>query len=114
MKSVYADGINHRFRAIRKRLGLTQAQIGDILSITPGYYSKLENGDKPVKESTAILVCKAFDVRMEYLVDGVEPMFNTDDQRKRQLLALVDELSEPCKDLLIHQLEYHLKVSKEK
>lgn len=48
-----------------------------------------------------------FDVRFEYLVYGKEPMFNLDDQRKRKLVRLFDELNEPCKDFMLAFLEYY-------
>ncbi|NLO86156.1 MAG: helix-turn-helix transcriptional regulator [Clostridiales bacterium] len=109
MEYRYSREMHVRFYNIRKALGLTQKETGEALGITAGYYSKLESVEKPVKKNVIISICNVFDVRFEYLVYGEDPMFHLDDQRKRRLVELFNEIDEPCKDYMVGFLEYYQK-----
>lgn len=113
MKTVYSEDMRGRFYKIRKELGLTQDEIAKLLGITSGYYSKLENADKPVKESTVIAICNTLNVRMEYILTGEEPMFREDRLRQR-LLELYDELPEDSQRMLVNFLEYNAEMKLQK
>lgn len=103
----YAGSINERFYKVRKALDLTQKEIGKALGITPAYYSKLESSVNPVKDSVVISLCNAFDVNYDYMTSGVEPMFIYENQRKRQLIHLYDQLDESCQEFVLKMLEFY-------
>ena len=43
-----------RFKAIRKRLGLNQAELGEKLGLSLGWISKMELGQAPIEPRTAL------------------------------------------------------------
>ncbi|WP_433612752.1 helix-turn-helix domain-containing protein [Dactylosporangium sp. CA-139114] len=54
----------------RKRLGLTQRQVADIMGVTPGRVSQIENGDLDVNEvATLGRYAQALGARMRIIFD---------------------------------------------
>lgn len=67
-----------RIQMLRKNLGLSQAEFGAKLGISGPAISKIESGVNTPSESTIKLICATFNVREQWLVDGVEPIYKTD------------------------------------
>lgn len=54
----------------RKRLGLTQRQVADLMGVTPGRVSQIENGDLDVNEvATLGRYARALGARMRIIFD---------------------------------------------
>jgi DNA-binding XRE family transcriptional regulator len=54
----------------RKRLGLTQRQVADVMGVTPGRVSQIENGDLDVNEvATLSRYAQALGARMRIIFD---------------------------------------------
>ncbi len=54
----------------RKRLGLTQRQVADLMGVTPGRVSQIENGDLDVNEvATLSRYARALGARMRIVFD---------------------------------------------
>lgn len=54
----------------RKRLGLTQRQVADLMGVTPGRISQIENGDLDVNEvATLSRYAQALGARMRIIFD---------------------------------------------
>jgi DNA-binding XRE family transcriptional regulator len=54
----------------RKRLGLTQRQVADVMGVTPGRISQIENGDLDVNEvATLSRYAQALGARMRIFFD---------------------------------------------
>jgi DNA-binding XRE family transcriptional regulator len=54
----------------RKRLGMTQRQVADIMGVTPGRVSQIENGDLDVNEvATLSRYANALGARMRIIFD---------------------------------------------
>lgn len=54
----------------RKRLGLTQRQVADLMGVTPGRVSQIENGDLDVNEvATLSRYAQALGARMRIIFD---------------------------------------------
>ncbi len=67
-----------RIQMLRKNLGLSQAEFGAKLGISGPAISKIESGVNTPSDSTIKLICATFNVREQWLVDGVEPIYKTD------------------------------------
>lgn len=54
----------------RKRLGLTQRQVADVMGVTPGRVSQIENGDLDVNEvATLSRYARALGAQMRIIFD---------------------------------------------
>jgi DNA-binding XRE family transcriptional regulator len=54
----------------RKRLGMTQREVADLMGVTPGRISQIENGDLDVNEvATLSRYAKALGARMRIIFD---------------------------------------------
>ncbi|WP_327008020.1 helix-turn-helix transcriptional regulator [Dactylosporangium sp. NBC_01737] len=54
----------------RKRLGLTQRQVADLMAVTPGRVSQIENGDLDVNEvATLSRYAQALGARLRIIFD---------------------------------------------
>lgn len=64
------ERIGRRLRVLREALGLKPSEISDALGIERTYWSRFENGKRPLTEITAALLVERFDVTMDYLILG--------------------------------------------
>ncbi len=69
------SSIGTRIKAIRTELGLTQAQLGDLLGVKNAAVSKFEN-DRVVPSKAALeLICRTYHVNAVWLYYGEDEMF---------------------------------------
>lgn len=68
--------MNHRVKEIRKALGLSGEEFGQVLGITRGAVSNIENGNRKLTEQTIRLICREFNVNEDWLRTGTGEMFN--------------------------------------
>lgn len=73
--------MNERIRLIREETGLSMKKFGERIGISDGAVAKLEkpNGNK-ASEQTIRAICQEFNVSRTWLVDGIEPMHNPNDE----------------------------------
>lgn len=64
-----------RLKAIREAKGMTLKEFGTQIGITDSAVSQMEKGRINMSEQTKILVCNQFNVREEWLRDGLGEMF---------------------------------------
>lgn len=43
-------------RALRKRAGLTQGQLAEVVGLSQGYIGEMERGEKPIEKRTELAV----------------------------------------------------------
>lgn len=67
--------IGQRIRAIRKNYGLNQTEFGEKIGLKQTAIGLYENCQRGVAERTILLICEKYNVREEWLRDGIEPMF---------------------------------------
>lgn len=72
--------INERVKQIRLVLNLTQKEMGQRLTLAQTYLSQIEKGDRDVTDKIFKIICLELNVREEYLRDGIEPMFNENEE----------------------------------
>lgn len=68
--------MNRRIKDARKKLLLTQKEIGDVLEFTDNYIYMMESGKKPVSERYIHGLCTAYGVNEEWLRTGQGSMIN--------------------------------------
>lgn len=71
--------VNERIKLLRQELNLSQAKFAKAISISNGYIAGIELGNRSVNDRIIKLISIEFNVREEWLRDGIEPKFNTSD-----------------------------------
>lgn len=64
-----------RVKVIRKELNLTLEKFGKSLGVGKTAISKIENNERNLTDQMIISICREFNVRKEWLVDGYGEMF---------------------------------------
>ena len=96
--------INHislgqRIRLMRKKKGLTQLHLSELVGLSPTYISYIESGYKSMSLATFIDIANALNVTAdELLVDSLE---NTVKVSNHELAALLSDCSEYEKRILL-------------
>jgi transcriptional regulator with XRE-family HTH domain len=96
--------INHislgqRIRLMRKRKGLTQLHLSELVGLSPTYISYIESGYKSMSLATFIEIANALNVTAdELLIDSLE---NTVKVSNHELAALLSDCSEYEKKILL-------------
>lgn len=67
--------INDRLKHLRLLLGLTQAEFGKKLGITPSAISYLESGRSKLTEHMLLMICANFNVHADWLRTGKGEIF---------------------------------------
>lgn len=70
-----------RILKIRKEAGLNQEDFAKKINLTKNYISLIETGNRVPSERTISDICREFNVRYEWLTDGIEPIYNELDTR---------------------------------
>lgn len=71
----YAERTCDRLKALRKRLGKTQAEMAGLLHISISGYQNYERGDRELPTATATRANDHLGVSARWLLDGVGEMF---------------------------------------
>lgn len=64
------ERIGYRMRVLREALGLKPSEIADMLGIERTYWSRFENGTRPVTPVVQALLRQRFGVSLDYLILG--------------------------------------------
>lgn len=67
--------MNERFKTLRIKLGLSQEDIGNRLTVTKSTISRLEKGINKFTERMIVSICREFNVNKEWLRYGTGEMF---------------------------------------
>jgi len=85
------DEINIRVKALRKELGLSQTAFGARIGMSISEIKNIEYGITSLKEVTIPLICREYNVREEWLREGVGPMF-AQVERKAEIAEFVGRI----------------------
>lgn len=77
-----------RIKAERKKLGLTQEKLAELISVTPHYIYEIERGMKSMSLETLILLSEKMELSADYILFGVQR------QNLGELYRKLDELSD--------------------
>ncbi|MER5173367.1 helix-turn-helix domain-containing protein [Thioclava kandeliae] len=64
------ERIGHRLTLLREALGMEKSEIADALGIERTYWSRFENGKRPISDTTAALLCERYGVTLDFLILG--------------------------------------------
>ena len=90
--------LGERVKAIRKEKGLTQQEFGDLIGIKRNSVALIEGG-RSTSDQTINSICRVFNVREEWLRDGVGPMFEAPEPEPLDVLLKSREI--PKEDLSV-------------
>lgn len=62
------NDFGNRLRKLRKSRGLTQAQLADLLGLSPAAIGNYENGDRIPRPKHLSQICILFNVTSDYLL----------------------------------------------
>lgn len=85
---------NERIKFLRKSLNLTIEKFGEALGVTRAAISNIENGNRNVTDQMFKSICREFNVREEWLRDGIEPMKNEQSRDEKLATFLADVLKD--------------------
>ena len=71
--------MNERILLLRKSLSLSRASFGEKLGVSGDVINNLERGRVTPKDYIIKLICNTFNVREEWLLDGIAPMYKQAD-----------------------------------
>ena len=108
-KEIYKE-IGKRISALRKKNGMTQEALANMLSVTTKHISHVENGTSTLSLKAFILFCTEFSCSLDYLIfgksfssfnlpDGINELINIGSDKDRERLFRYLELFAEISDL---------------
>ena len=82
---------NERVRFLRTSLGLTADKFGKRLGVSRAAICNIENGNRKLTEQMIKSICREFNIREEWIRDGIEPMRN-ERSKDKKLEVFFDEV----------------------
>jgi transcriptional regulator with XRE-family HTH domain len=84
-----------RLKKIRRKLGLSQTELGEKLGFSKQYLSNIEADRNLMNNDKLVKLLVDFNVNINYLLAGVGEMFNTptsnEEFRNSEMISLIDE-----------------------
>lgn len=83
--------MNERIKTLRKTLNLTLEQFGERVGVTKMTISRIENGKNNVTEQMCKSICREFNIREDWLRNGIGEMFEdlSEDEKIASILGSV-------------------------
>ena len=108
-KEIYKE-IGKRIAALRKKNGMTQEALANMLSVTTKHISHVENGTSTLSLKAFILFCTEFSCSLDYLIfgksfssftlpDGINELINIGSDKDKERLFRYLELFAEISDL---------------
>lgn len=88
--------LGERIKKARKRLNLTQEQLGEMADVTSAYIGQIERNERTPSLKRLKKVAKQLDVSVEYLVVGTKSSAEINEDLKKEL----DGINEQQKQLI--------------
>lgn len=66
--------MQERIKKVRKCNNLTQAEFSERINVTQSVVAAYENGKRVPRNSVIAAICREFNIREEWLREGIEPM----------------------------------------
>lgn len=67
--------IHERLKQLRTELSLTTRAFGAAINMSGGAITNMEKGTRNITERTIRDICREYNVNLDWLTNGVEPMF---------------------------------------
>lgn len=98
--------MRERLYAIRNALGLSQRTMGKQMGFSYSYYGNLELRLDTISEKTIVAICSVYHVRREYLLDGKEPMFDSNAAALAKLNRIYNNIDDSYQKCLMEYAEF--------
>ncbi|MBM6828503.1 helix-turn-helix transcriptional regulator [Anaerotignum lactatifermentans] len=87
--------MNKRLKELRLKLGMSQAELGEIIGISNFAISSIERGERKLTERNLSLICEKLKVNKEWLEKGIGEIFQEElpTDKFTELLADIDKNS---------------------
>lgn len=90
-----------RIKTIRKEARLTQTDFGEKIGVKGNTITNYETGLRTPSDAVILSICRAFNVREEWLREGIEPMRNPpEDEEAAYVSELLEDVGNPLYDLI--------------
>lgn len=89
---IYYETIGSRIRAARKRKGLSQSELAELVGVTSAYISYLENGERNMSVESFIEIVCALNISADELLVDILP--NKIRSTSQEMLTLLSDCSE--------------------
>ncbi|MBQ9372134.1 MAG: helix-turn-helix domain-containing protein [Thermoguttaceae bacterium] len=87
------EQIKDRLKQLRHAVGIKQRELADRLEVQVGLIGNWESGARNIPKTRIYQLCKEYNVRKEWLIDGEGEMFVKTETFKDQMKAMFNELS---------------------
>ena len=94
------EGLNERIKMLRSELGLNQSEFGERIGVKKSVVSTLESGKTNLTTRNADLICKEFNVRREWLLEGTGEMLQPNNSDAVDALAEQYDLTPLERDMV--------------
>ena len=94
------EGLNERIKMLRSELGLNQSEFGERIGVKKSVVSTLESGKTNLTTRNADLICKEFNVRRDWLLNGTGEMFQPNNSDAVDALAEQYDLTPLERDMV--------------
>ncbi len=81
--------INDRVKQLRKSLDLTLDKFGEHVGVTKTAISRIEKGERSVTDQMFRSICREFNVREEWLRDGIDPVYDLSEENGIEYIELL-------------------------
>ena len=68
--------MNKRLKELRMKLGMSQAELGEVIGISNFAISSIERGERNLTERNLSLICEKLKVNRDWLEKGIGKMFS--------------------------------------
>ncbi len=106
--------INDRVKELRKAQNLTLDKFGERVGVTKTAISNIEKGYRNVTEQMFKLICSEFNVRKEWLRDGIGPVYDISDANDMVYIEmLMNGVDSPFRDFVLDIIKSYCKLDKD-
>ena len=98
------NNYGEKIKEYRIKMGLTQNQVAEALSVTPGYISNVENGRTAMSLRILTYYAKLMDISLDSLVGNLESDYQST-ALDREILKEISKMSKNHKQKLLETLK---------
>lgn len=103
--------MNKRLKELRIKLGMSQAEFGEVIGISNFAISSIERGERNLTERNLSLICEKLNVNRDWLENGIGEMF-TKDLPMDEFTALLADIDANAAERTREFLEIYWKLDK--
>ena len=92
--------MNKRLREVRKKLGMSQQELADVLGVSQGTYSQYERNERVFQPRYIKTLEREFSVNPEWLQNGVGDMF-IDEAFEKKVLDIFMSLNDKNQEMML-------------